>query len=268
VKYIETIRSLERDKEYNLRKIKKLTSEVKTLQEEKDVVDGKLARLLKSSKDLEGIIKSQRSENVKEGVGYNAVPPPAADLYRSPKKDLSWTGLPEFADDTVTDYSRPTPTVESTSAEGDRPAERQTTNKAEFVKAAERPTTDKVETTKNPAVRYAEMYRRPSKKLTVRGNQRNWNNLKKKVQKETTRSQNHAYKSSSQRSYGAPMRPSHRPAGHRPHGPLMRPQYRAPWVPTVNRDFLLVNRKLPTGQLKGIIGRCSEDKKKQRNKET
>nr|GFC94289.1 hypothetical protein [Tanacetum cinerariifolium] len=60
-----------------------------TLQDEKDVVDGKLARLLKSSKDLEDIIESQRSEKVKEGVGYNAVPPPAADLYLSPKKDLS-----------------------------------------------------------------------------------------------------------------------------------------------------------------------------------
>nr|GEV54784.1 hypothetical protein [Tanacetum cinerariifolium] len=89
------------EKEYNLGKIKKLTSEVETLKEEKDVIDGKLARLLKSSKDLENIIKSQRSEKVKEGVGYNAVPPPTADLYLSLKKDLSWTGLPEFVDDTV-----------------------------------------------------------------------------------------------------------------------------------------------------------------------
>nr|GEU88205.1 hypothetical protein [Tanacetum cinerariifolium] len=54
----------------------------------------------KSSKDLENIIESQRSEKVKEGIGYNAVPPPAADLYLSPKKVLSWTGLPEFVDDT------------------------------------------------------------------------------------------------------------------------------------------------------------------------
>nr|GFC49315.1 hypothetical protein [Tanacetum cinerariifolium] len=43
--------------------------------------------------------------------GYNVVPPPAADLYLSLKKDLSWTGLPKFVDDTVTDYSRPSPTV-------------------------------------------------------------------------------------------------------------------------------------------------------------
>nr|GEW22271.1 putative reverse transcriptase domain-containing protein [Tanacetum cinerariifolium] len=217
----------------------------KTLKEEKDVVDGKLARLLKSSKDLENIIESQRSNKVKEGVGYNAVSPPAANLYRSPKKDLSWTGLPEFADDTVTDYSRPSPTIESTSAEGqnkhsttaengestdsilskpavkfikagDRPAERPTTNKDEFVKAVERPTIDKVETVKKPVVRYVEIYRRTSKR--------------RRVQRETTRSQNHAYMSPSHRSYGAPMRPSHRPAGHRPHGPPMRPQYRAPWV--------------------------------------
>nr|GFC98999.1 hypothetical protein [Tanacetum cinerariifolium] len=80
--------------------------------EEKDVVDGKLARLLKSLKDLEDIIESQRSDKVKERVGYNDVPPFAADLYLSPKKDLSWTGLLEFVDDTVTDYSRPSPTVE------------------------------------------------------------------------------------------------------------------------------------------------------------
>nr|GFD06562.1 hypothetical protein [Tanacetum cinerariifolium] len=55
--------------------------------------------------------ENKRSEKVKEGVGYNAIPPPAADLYLSPKKDLSWTGLSEFVDDTVTDYSRPSPTV-------------------------------------------------------------------------------------------------------------------------------------------------------------
>nr|GFC94846.1 hypothetical protein [Tanacetum cinerariifolium] len=185
-KYIEKIRTLELYRESNLKYIEKLKNEVETLKEEKDVVDGKLTRLRKSSKDLKDIIESQRSDQVKEGVGYNAVPPPAADLYHSPKKDLSWTGLPEFADDTVTDYSMPSPTVESTSAEGqnkifttaengestdsilskpavkfvkacDRPAERPTTNKAEFVKAAERPTTDKVETTKKLAVRYAEM---------------------------------------------------------------------------------------------------------------
>nr|GFD05665.1 ribonuclease H-like domain-containing protein [Tanacetum cinerariifolium] len=59
VKYIEKIRTLEMNKESNLGKIKILTNEVETLKEEKDVIDGKLARLLKSLKDLENIIESQ-----------------------------------------------------------------------------------------------------------------------------------------------------------------------------------------------------------------
>nr|GFD50934.1 hypothetical protein [Tanacetum cinerariifolium] len=60
---------------------------------EKYGLDGKLAGLLKASKNLDHLIKSQRSDKVKEGVGYNAVPPHAADI-------------------------PPSPTVESTSAEG------------------------------------------------------------------------------------------------------------------------------------------------------
>nr|GFA46672.1 hypothetical protein [Tanacetum cinerariifolium] len=61
--------------------------------------------------------KSQRSDKNKDILRYNAVPPPPAQLYSSPKKDLSWTGLVEFANDTVTDYSRPSPNVESTSGD-------------------------------------------------------------------------------------------------------------------------------------------------------
>nr|GEZ99422.1 hypothetical protein [Tanacetum cinerariifolium] len=66
-------------------------------------------------------------------------------------------GLPEFADDTITDYTRPSPSVE---------------NSPTVVK------TDKKETARKSIVKYAELYRKPSKKSTVRGNKRNWNNLK------------------------------------------------------------------------------------------
>nr|GEY43888.1 hypothetical protein [Tanacetum cinerariifolium] len=250
--------------------------ELKTLKEEKDVVDGKVTRLLKSLKDLESLIESQRSDKVKEGVGYIVVPPPATDLYLSLKKDLSWTGLPEFVDDTVTDYSRPSPTIESTSEDGQNQNSFAFENGeptdsilfkpvVKFVKAvdrqAERPTTNKAETLKKPIVKYAEI---------------------KRVKKGTTKSQNNAY-----------IRPPHRPVGYKPHGAPMRPphklhgppmkpmrpnmngarpnrtsfnkqahsyanrsfqrtsavrpQYRAPWVPTINRNFPPVNRILPTG---------------------
>nr|GFA41152.1 hypothetical protein [Tanacetum cinerariifolium] len=171
----------------NLKSIKFLNKELEEVKLEKDGSDGKLAGLLKAPKNLDNLIESQRSDQVKEGVGYNAVPPHAADLYLSPKKDLSWIGLPEFVDDTVTDYSRPSPTIEIKFVKaGDRPAKRPTTNKAEIVK--------------KPTVKYAKMYRRPSKKPTKKG------------KRGTFWSQN-----------GAPMRPPHRPADHRPHDPPMRP---------------------------------------------
>nr|GFC27452.1 hypothetical protein [Tanacetum cinerariifolium] len=117
-KYIVKIRTLEMYRASNLDSIKILTKELEDVKLEKDRLDGKLAGLLKASKNLDHLIKSQMSDQVKEGVGYNVVPPPAADLYLSPKKDLSWTGLPEFVDDTITDYSRPLPTEVSTSTEG------------------------------------------------------------------------------------------------------------------------------------------------------
>nr|GFC31319.1 hypothetical protein [Tanacetum cinerariifolium] len=45
-------------------------------------------------------VESKRSDKIKDGLGYNVAPPPPGQLYLSPKKDLSWTGLPECADDT------------------------------------------------------------------------------------------------------------------------------------------------------------------------
>nr|GFB10157.1 hypothetical protein [Tanacetum cinerariifolium] len=74
-----------------------------------------MANTSAKSKDLDNLIENQRSDKNNEGLGYTAIPHPPAQLYLSLKKDLSWTGLPECADDTVTDYSRLSPTVESTS---------------------------------------------------------------------------------------------------------------------------------------------------------
>nr|GEY52278.1 hypothetical protein [Tanacetum cinerariifolium] len=134
------------------------------------------------------ILNNERSEKVKEGVRYNAVPPPAADLYLSFKKDLSWTGLPEFVDDTVTDYSRPSPTVASTSAEDqnkDTSTSEDTTLPnppklfVKFVKPKDSQPESKSkeqETPKKSQVKYPEQNKHSNKQ--PKGNQRNWNNLK------------------------------------------------------------------------------------------
>nr|GEY70276.1 hypothetical protein [Tanacetum cinerariifolium] len=201
--------------------IESLRKELESLKQEKEVVDRKLAGLLTASKDLDNLIKSQRSDKSKEGLGYTVVPPPSAQLYLSPKKDLSWTGIPECANDNVTNYSRPSPNVESSSEEDKNRNPSPSENVAspitpkqfvKYVKASDsqsKSKTDEKETPKKPPVKDAKQYRKPNKKPNVRGNQRNWNNMK-----------------------------SHQ---------LVRSQNRAPWVPTVNRNFPPVKRKFSTG---------------------
>nr|GEY70558.1 ubiquitin hydrolase [Tanacetum cinerariifolium] len=190
LKYLEKIRTLEYYNESYKECIETLKKKLETLQQEKEGVDGKLAGLLTASKDLENLIESQRSDKNKEGLGYNDVPPLIAQIYSTSKKDLSWTSLPEFADDTVTDYSRPSPTIESTSEDDQNrnPSVSETVVSSitpkpfiKFVKPKDSQSeskTDKKETPKKPSVKYAEQYRKPNKKPNVRGNQRNWNNLK------------------------------------------------------------------------------------------
>nr|GEV59316.1 putative reverse transcriptase domain-containing protein [Tanacetum cinerariifolium] len=87
---------------------------------------------------------------------------------------MSWTGLPEFADDTITDYSRPSPSIESNSSDlqnsNSSISEHEESSKSimskpmiKFVKIADSPTvikTNKVETVRKSPVRYAEIYRK------------------------------------------------------------------------------------------------------------
>nr|GEU93005.1 hypothetical protein [Tanacetum cinerariifolium] len=227
--------------------------ELENLKKENEGVDGKLASFLTASKDLDNLIESQRLDKNKEGLGYSFVPPPPTQIYSSPKKDMSYTGLPKFADDTVTDYSRPSPTIESTS--GDEQNKNSFVTKTEaspstispkpfikFMKAAERSTTNKVETVKKPSVKYVELYQKTTKRSTVRGNQRNWINLKSQQLGENFVRKNmacfnYAYfdhlsydcrlgvkmgRSSPKNNYTHRSMPS-RPAIHRPYRPPMRP---------------------------------------------
>nr|GEV54399.1 ribonuclease H-like domain-containing protein [Tanacetum cinerariifolium] len=300
VKYCEKIRTLEFHNESHNKCIKILKKKLETLKEEKEGVDGKLAGLLKALKDLDNLIESQRSDKNKDGLGYSVVPPPFAQLYLSPKKDLSWTGLLECADDTVTDYSRPSPTVESTSRDDQNrnssvsetvPSPITPKPFIKFIKPKDSQSKSKLgktESPKKPLVKYAKQYRKPNKKPNVRGNQMNWNNLKshqlgpdfvmKKKACFNCGDFNHLdydYRKKVRKSFTPnpvahrPYRPSQRPVktnmndarpnrtsfnkqahsyANRPfhRTSAVRPPYRAPWVPTVNRNFPPVNRKFST----------------------
>nr|GEW21061.1 retrovirus-related Pol polyprotein from transposon TNT 1-94 [Tanacetum cinerariifolium] len=106
--------------------------------------------------------------------------------------------LPEFADDTVTDYSRPTPSIDSStsntsdlqnsnfsvSEHGELFDSIMSTLMIKFEKAADSPgviKTNKTESARKPPLKYAEMYRNASKSHKVRCNQRNWNNQKSQL---------------------------------------------------------------------------------------
>ncbi|GJY19822.1 retrovirus-related pol polyprotein from transposon TNT 1-94 [Tanacetum coccineum] len=107
--------SLERDLELKDYKIENLTNELEKVKKERDGISSKLGKFVNSSKDLDQMLESHKSGNDKKGVGfdeYRSVPPPPTQVYSSPMPDLSWSGLLEFVDNTVTDYTRPTPSVE------------------------------------------------------------------------------------------------------------------------------------------------------------
>nr|GFC42097.1 hypothetical protein [Tanacetum cinerariifolium] len=142
VKYIETIRSLERDKECNLGKINILTSDVETLQDEKDLVDGKLARLLKSSKDLEDIIESQRPSPTVASTSAED----QNNVTSTSKETASTNPSKPFIKFVKPKYSQPESKVEEQ------------------------------ETPKKPQVKNSEQDRQSNRRS--KGNQRNWNNLK------------------------------------------------------------------------------------------
>nr|GFA51807.1 hypothetical protein [Tanacetum cinerariifolium] len=120
-------------------------------------------------------------------------------FYSPPKKDLSWIGLPEFADNTVTDYSRPLPVVESTTDD------LQNRNPS-VTKTGASPST----IISKPFIKFVKAADRPIENKTDRGVKMG--------------------RSSPKNNY------THR----------MRSQFRAPWVPTVNKNFPTVNRNFPT----------------------
>nr|GEU86960.1 hypothetical protein [Tanacetum cinerariifolium] len=158
----------------------KLCKKIRGLEFKVESKDNRIKRLTKELEELK-----------KEKEGYSVVPPPA-QVYSPLKKDMSWTGLPEFTDDTITDYSRPSPSIESNSTDlqssnpsvsenGESSSSILSKPAIKFVKAADSPIvikTNKHEAVRKSSIKYAEMYRKTSKSSNVRGNQRNWNNLK------------------------------------------------------------------------------------------
>nr|GEY85439.1 ribonuclease H-like domain-containing protein [Tanacetum cinerariifolium] len=243
------------------------------LKKEKGELETKLTGFQTASKDLDNLLESQILDKNKEGLGYSAIPP-TAQVYSPPKKDLSWTGIPEFADDTVTDYSRPSPTVESTSDDVQNRNSFETEASSspisskpfiKFVKATVRPTENKI-------VKVESIKKHVVKACFYYGHFDHLSNdcglgVKKgrSCPKNNCSNKSMTPKAVIHKPYRPPMRPvrpnmnvaqpkrtsfykithsySKRPFQRTL---AMRSQYKSPWVSTVNRNFPNVNRKFPT----------------------
>nr|GEZ84436.1 hypothetical protein [Tanacetum cinerariifolium] len=147
--YCEKIRILEFKTESSAKCIESL------IKKEKEGLDSKLDGFQTALKDLDILLESQRLDKNKEGLGYN---------------------------DTITDYSRPAPTVESSPDDAQNKNPSITAPEAspstitpkpfiKFVKASDRST--EIKTPKDKTAKPAAMYIKPSKSSNVRGNQRN-----------------------------------------------------------------------------------------------
>ncbi|GJW61226.1 ribonuclease H-like domain-containing protein [Tanacetum coccineum] len=179
------------DSESDLCNYKRGLSQVEArVKKERDGIDSKLEKFVNSSKDLDQMLESQKSGKDKKGVGfdeYRAVPPPPAQVYSSPMPDLSWTGLPEFADNTVTDYTRPTPSVDVTNdvrseldgnnltvcEHGGTSSNAVSKPIINFVKESGCPNVIKInniENARKPTAKYAELYRNITQSSNVRSN--------------------------------------------------------------------------------------------------
>nr|GEY66595.1 hypothetical protein [Tanacetum cinerariifolium] len=183
----------------------------------------------------------------KEKEGYSVVPP-HVQVYFPPKKDISWTGLPEFADDTITDYTRPSPSIESNTSDlqnsnssvsehGESSSSILSKFVIKFVKAADSPTyikTNKVETVRKSSVRYAKI-------TPIIVNRTNMNVAQPK----------RTYFAKTAHSYV--KRPFQRKSA-------VGNQFRVPRVSTVNTKFPTIDSKFSTAQSTFTVGLGTREK--------
>nr|GEU51117.1 hypothetical protein [Tanacetum cinerariifolium] len=161
IKLCEKIRGLELNVEFKNNKIEYLMNELEQVTKEKEGLDSKLTSFEFASKDLDTLLGSQITDKNKDG-------------------------LPKFTDDTITDYSRPLPSIESNIIDlqnsnssvfehGESSSSIMSKPMIKFVKATDSPIVIKtkiVKTARKSSVKYAEMYMNTTKSPKVRG--RTW----------------------------------------------------------------------------------------------
>nr|GEW75291.1 hypothetical protein [Tanacetum cinerariifolium] len=88
IKFYEKIKGIEFELNIKKIKIERLTNELEQAKKETEDLNSKFIGFQSASKELDNLLESQRSDKNKEGLGYGVVPPPPAQVYSPPKKDM------------------------------------------------------------------------------------------------------------------------------------------------------------------------------------
>ncbi|GKA12822.1 hypothetical protein Tco_0692368, partial [Tanacetum coccineum] len=194
--FTDKIVVLKSDASFNEAEIITLKTTIENLKKEKEDNLLKINNYDNATKSLDKVTGSQLIDNNKNGLGYNAVPPPLTGLFVPTSIDVSHSGIEKFKEHEFEGYGlRANKSVcenslNETKKNSDAPLIEEWVSDNEdevdcpvvVEKKTVVPTIPKVDVVSSKQqekpvrkiVRYAEMYR--SKGL--RGNQRNWNNLK------------------------------------------------------------------------------------------
>ncbi|GJZ06101.1 ribonuclease H-like domain-containing protein [Tanacetum coccineum] len=170
----------------------KLRKKLEIAQKEKYEIKFNVDKFENASESLNKLIESQIVDNCKKGLGYNAVPLSYTGNFMPPTRDLSFTGLDEFVNNPVVENkksdeeaskvvrkSNDSPIIEDWVSDSEKENVSQTKTEKKIVK----PSIAKIEfvkpkqqeETSRKTVKQVEKHRQNTHSL--RGNQRNWNNM-------------------------------------------------------------------------------------------
>ncbi|GKE22912.1 ribonuclease H-like domain-containing protein, partial [Tanacetum coccineum] len=173
---------------------RELRKKLEIAQKEKDGIQLNVDKFENASKSLNKLIECQIVDNCKKRLGYNAVPPPYTRIFMPPKPDLSFTGLDEFVNKPVVENCKVMSSEKEPKAvrkNDDAPIieewvsddEEEDVSQSKIEKKIVMPSIVKKEFVKSKqqqktarkTVKQVEQHRQ--KTHSLRGNQRNWNNM-------------------------------------------------------------------------------------------
>ncbi|GJY31963.1 hypothetical protein Tco_0415458 [Tanacetum coccineum] len=193
--YVEKINGLKWDIQVGEITISELRKKLEKLQKEKDSIQFNVDKFENAFESLNKLIECQIVDNCKKGLGYkkyNAVPPPYTGNFMPPIPDLSFTGLDEFVNKPVVENKKSDEEVfEIVKKNDDAPiieewvsnSEEENVSQSKTEKKTVKPIIAKIEFVKpkqqeknaRKIVKQVEKHRQNTHSL--RGNQRNWNNM-------------------------------------------------------------------------------------------